>query len=103
MKKGQGLPWGPRVADRTQHGKRKRFKVKGSEGTVLELARLNVRNIGRRDQPWEQGGVLSRQTCAGPEDPRENVRTGGLEWRLHGQRIWESCSSWFTWVPASPS
>lgn len=35
MKKGQGLPWGPRVADRTQHGKRKRFKVKGSEGTGL--------------------------------------------------------------------
>lgn len=35
MKKGQGLPWGPRVANGTQHGKRKRFKVKGSEGTGL--------------------------------------------------------------------
>lgn len=35
MKKGQGLPWGPSVADGTQQGRRKRFEIKGSEGTGL--------------------------------------------------------------------
>lgn len=70
---------------------------------VLELVRLSGRNTGRGNQPWKQGGVLSRQTCPGPEDPRENMRTGGLGQQLRGRWIWEPRNSWFAWVPASSS
>lgn len=38
---------------------------------VLELVSLSGRNTGRGNQPWDQGGVLNRQTLPGPEDRRE--------------------------------
>lgn len=62
MKKGQGLPWGPRVANGTQQGKRKRFEVKGSEGTGLGTSKA------QREKHREKGSALGTRWGAQQTD-----------------------------------
>lgn len=45
---------------------------------VLELARLDGRNVGRRVLAMGTRWTVQQTDSPGPEDPRENLSTGAL-------------------------